>query len=128
MELIAQYDDSLKENYNYYQYTIFQKIISKMKLHPLTIMNNWDLNITFMNLLFGFSIIKRRLECILISNPDRLCRMVPAAGFNPVERTIKCFLQFDSETGLEILIRLVEFNLSSLKLDREFPMKSSIGD
>jgi hypothetical protein len=61
-------------------------------------------------------------------NPDRLCRMVPAAGFNPVEQTMKCFLQFDSETGLEILIRLVEFNLSSLKLDREFPMKSSIGD
>ena len=23
--------------------------------------------------------------------PDRLCRMVPAAGFNPVEQTMKCF-------------------------------------
>lgn len=34
-------------------------------------------------------------------NPDRLCRMAPAAGFNPVEQTMKCFLQFDSETGLE---------------------------
>ena len=31
--------------------------------------------------------------------------MVPAAGFNPVEQTMKCFLQFDSETGLDSLIR-----------------------
>lgn len=33
---------------------------------------------------------------------DRFCRMVPAAGLNPVEQTMKCFLQFDSETGLEL--------------------------
>jgi len=32
--------------------------------------------------------------------------MVPAAGFNPVEKTIKCFLQFDSEAGLEFLFHL----------------------
>jgi hypothetical protein len=61
-------------------------------------------------------------------NPDRLCRMVPAAGFNPVEQTMKCFLQFDSEAGLESLNRVAEFNLSSLKLDREFQLKSSIGN
>jgi hypothetical protein len=54
-----------------------------------------------MNLLFGFALIKKQQEHILILNPDRLCRMVPAAGLNPVEQTIKCFLQFDSETGLE---------------------------
>ena len=30
--------------------------------------------------------------------------MVPAAGFKPVEQTVKCFLQFDSETGLFILL------------------------
>ena len=63
-----------------------------------------------------------------MSNTDRLCRMVPAAGINPVEQTMKCFLQFDSETGLESLNRVAEFNLSSLKLDREFQLKSSIGN
>jgi hypothetical protein len=75
--------------------------IQKVLLIYNTEMNNYHRNITFMNLLFGFSIIKRQLECILISNPDRLCRMAPAAGLNPVEQTMKCFLQFDSETGLE---------------------------
>lgn len=93
----------MKENYNNYQYIIFQKIITRIKLSALTGKNNRHRNITFMNLLFGPSIIKRQLDCILISNPDRLCRMVPAAGFNPVEQTMKCFLQFDSETGLETL-------------------------
>ncbi|PKN39016.1 MAG: hypothetical protein CVU62_02120 [Deltaproteobacteria bacterium HGW-Deltaproteobacteria-2] len=55
-----------------------------------------------MNLLFGFSITISNRNVFLILNPDRLCRMVPAAGFNPVEQTMKCFLQFDSETGLEL--------------------------
>jgi hypothetical protein len=35
-----------------------------MKFHALTIMNNWDLNITFMNLLFGFSIIKSNRDVL----------------------------------------------------------------
>jgi len=59
VELIAQYNDSLKGNYNYYKYIIFQNFITKMKLSALTITNNFGLNITFMNLLFGFSIIKK---------------------------------------------------------------------
>jgi hypothetical protein len=66
--------------------------------------NNSHRNITFMNLLFGFSMTISNRNVFLILNSDRLCRMVPAAGFNPVEQTIKCFLQFNSETGLKNLI------------------------
>lgn len=40
MELIAQYHNSLKGNYNYYKYIIFQKIIIKAKRHALLLSDN----------------------------------------------------------------------------------------